>query len=133
VKKKLPVKLSGDRDESGRTTRRLTLSPAESAEPEGERAPEIGIDTGARLSEEQADEDAIESAPIPPEYREIIKRIHSTTFGYNLIFVTKTLQFGYKKGYASEKIIDIIPLETLHWEKSNIHSGRRHARVHGAF
>jgi hypothetical protein len=77
VKEKVYIRLEGEKDESGRATRRLTLSPAESGETSEERAPKVGADAAAQLSEDQAEEDAVEAAPIPPEYREIIKRIHS--------------------------------------------------------
>jgi hypothetical protein len=77
VKDKVYLKLKGEEDRSGRSAKRLTLSPAESGGEAAEQAPVTGVDAGARLSEEQAEEDAVESAPVPSEYQEIIKRINT--------------------------------------------------------
>ena len=76
VKDKVHLKLKGEEDQSGRPVKRLTLSPSEGGGEAVESAPITGIDTGAGLSDKQAEEDAVESAPIPPEYQEIIKRIN---------------------------------------------------------
>jgi len=54
----------------------LTLSPGDAAPDSGEvLRPSVGVAADARLSAEQAEEDAIETAAIPLEYKAIIKHI----------------------------------------------------------
>ena len=69
---------AGDETE-GRASKRLTLSPAEGVGGDETQAPARGIDPAARLSDEQAGEDAVRPAPVPLEYREILRRINSGT------------------------------------------------------
>lgn len=72
----LHIALRGQSRESARGTRRLTLSPGDAAPDSGEvLRPSVSIAAAARLSEEQAEEDAIETAAIPLEYKAIIKHI----------------------------------------------------------
>jgi hypothetical protein len=77
VKERVYIKVKGDEETKGRASKRLTLSPSESGGSEDTQAPTVGIDAGAGLSGEQAEEDAVRQAPVPPEYREIIRRINS--------------------------------------------------------
>ena len=72
----LHIALRGQSREAARGTRRLTLSPGDAAADSGEvLRPSVGIAADARLSAEQAEEDAIETAAIPLEYKAIIKHI----------------------------------------------------------
>jgi hypothetical protein len=76
VKDRVYIKIKGDEETKGRASKRLTLSPSGGEAGEA-REPAVGIDPAARLSTEQQDEDAVRQAPVPPEYKEIIKRINS--------------------------------------------------------
>jgi hypothetical protein len=73
---KVFIKLDGDKDETGRSSQRLTLSPADRGGEAEHTAAGVGIDYDAELSGQQEEDEAVESVPIPTEYREIIKRMH---------------------------------------------------------
>ncbi|MDD5556683.1 MAG: hypothetical protein PHN82_05460 [bacterium] len=73
---KVYIKLTGE-EETGRPTRRLTLSPSDGGEGAADRRPVTAVDPDARLSAEQAGEDAVGRIPVPPEYRHIIRNLNA--------------------------------------------------------
>jgi hypothetical protein len=74
---KMELKVEGVKDELGTARETISTGKGEPVTAKRRKLPTVGYDDTVKLSEEQAEDDAMRKTSIPLEYEDIIKKIHS--------------------------------------------------------
>jgi hypothetical protein len=74
---KMELKVEGTKDELGTARETISTGKGEPVTAKRRKLPTVGYDETVKLSEEQAEDDAMRKTSIPLEYEDIIKKIHS--------------------------------------------------------
>jgi hypothetical protein len=74
---KMELKVEGTKDEHGTTRETISTGKGEPVTAKRRKLPTVGYNDTVKLSEEQAEDDAMRKTSIPLEYEDIIKKIHS--------------------------------------------------------
>jgi hypothetical protein len=74
---KMELKVEGVKDELGTARETISTGKGEPVTAKRRKLPTVGYDDTVKLSEEQAEDDALRKTSIPLEYEDIIKKIHS--------------------------------------------------------
>jgi hypothetical protein len=74
---KMELKVEGTKDELGTARETISIGKGEPVTAKRRKLPTVGYDDTVKLSEEQAEDDAMRKTSIPLEYEDIIKKIHS--------------------------------------------------------
>jgi hypothetical protein len=74
---KMELKVEGVKDELGTARETISTGKGKPVTAKRRKLPTVGYDDTVKLSEEQAEDDAIRKTSIPLEYEDIIKKIHS--------------------------------------------------------
>jgi hypothetical protein len=74
---KIELKVEGTKDELGIARETISTGKGKPVAAKRRKLPTVGYDDTVKLSEEQAEDDAMRKTSIPLEYEDIIKKIHS--------------------------------------------------------
>jgi hypothetical protein len=74
---RMELKVEGTKDELGTARETISTGKGEPVTAKRRKLPTVGYDETVKLSEEQAEDDAMRKTSIPLEYEDIIKKIHS--------------------------------------------------------
>ncbi len=74
---KMELKVEGTKDELGTARETISTGKGKPVTAKRRKLPTVGYDDTVKLSEEQAEDDAMRKTSIPLEYEDIIKKIHS--------------------------------------------------------